>query len=313
MAEARADAVSRISDVELAWICSRKRADAERFVARQKDGIIPKHTYGVEGFADALLDTDVAAVILTGPNSTHYENVRTAFEAGKHVFVEYPPATTAKQGASLIDLARSYEKSYHVGLTYLYGGKHRRVLELCSGTEDLGKPISYQHIFCSGNPISRWYDNDELSGGMFIASLYHYIDEALDYFGDYGSFHSSYYCERNEQGIIQSDSAGIQIRFLSGCTAQLTYARGMAKPGIGNRRTIIFENGYILETGDETTIIRPGGSEILSYIDRNAVLDDTEAFIQEIQDGKIHDGTAEHAQRALVLAEDAQNKAFGHS
>jgi len=306
MAEARAQAVGRIDDLELGWICSRNKAGAGKFIEQQDAGIIPDRTPIFENYEEALSAAGVPAVILTGPNATHYDNVRSAFEAGKHVFIEYPPAITARQGASLMDLARSYNRSYHVGLTYLYGGKHRKIAELCAGDRDLGRPILYQHVFCSGNPISRWYDDDKLSGGMFISSLYHHIDEALDYFGDYESFFPSYHCTRDEDGIIQSDSASIQIAFSAGCTAQISYARGMVKPGIGNKRTIIFEKGYISEVGDDTTIIRPSGSEKLSYIDRDAVLDDTVAFVDQIQDGEIHDGTAEHAQRALILAEHAQ-------
>ena len=306
MATARTQSVAKIDGLEVGWICSRSVEGANAFIEQQDDGLIPESTRAFGEFANALGDSEVSAVILTGPNSTHYEDVRLAFEAGKNVFVEYPPAITAKQGASLMDLARSYRISYHVGLTYLYGGKHKKIAELCMGNEELGKPISYQHIFCSGNPISRWYNIDELSGGMFIGSLYHYIDEALDYFGDYEAYFASYHCKKNDQGIILSDSGSIQIAFATGCTAQLCYARGMAKPGIGNKRTIIFENGYISEIGDAAIVIHPDRSEKLDEGDRDAVLDDTAAFIDEIRAGIILDGTAEHAQRALVLAEGAQ-------
>ena len=311
MGKARAIALSKIPDVELGWICSRKTERAEEFIKQQDGGVIPNGIEVVDDYQTALQKPDVPAIIITGPNSAHHQAVLLAFKAGKHVFIEYPPAVTAKEASSLMDLARSCKRSYHVGLTHLFGGKHQRIAELCGGGHELGNPVSYQLVFCSGNPISRWYDNDDLSGGMFVSSLYHYIDEAIDYFGDYASFHATYRCERGEDGIIRGDVGSIQIEFASKCTAQITYARGMAQPGIGGRSTIIFENGYITEIDGETKVLTSSGSESLSFTDRDAVLDDTAAFIEQIREENIYDGTAEHAQKALVLAEQAQKTACG--
>ncbi len=67
-----------------------------------------------------LLDSDVAAVAIATPVSTHYDLARAALEAGKDILVEKPLTANSQQAQELIDLAERNGRIIMVGHTYEY-------------------------------------------------------------------------------------------------------------------------------------------------------------------------------------------------
>src|SRR5215218_7703799 len=59
----------------------------------------------IESYEALLADDRVDVVHLTTPNHLHYEQVKQALGAGKHVVCEKPLATTAEQSAELLERA----------------------------------------------------------------------------------------------------------------------------------------------------------------------------------------------------------------
>lgn len=70
---------------------------------------------------DDIFDNDeIDAVAIATPVSTHFELASRALESGKHVFVEKPMTSTAKEARALVDLAKKNNKICMVGHTFLY-------------------------------------------------------------------------------------------------------------------------------------------------------------------------------------------------
>ena len=69
---------------------------------------------------EALADPRIEAVAIATPPHTHYDLVRQALEAGKHVLVEKPLARTADEAAELIALADELGLVLMPGHTFLY-------------------------------------------------------------------------------------------------------------------------------------------------------------------------------------------------
>jgi predicted dehydrogenase len=70
---------------------------------------------------DAVLnDRDVEAVVIATPVSTHFDLARAALEAGKHVFVEKPLASSSAEARELVDLADGAGLVLMPGHTFLY-------------------------------------------------------------------------------------------------------------------------------------------------------------------------------------------------
>jgi predicted dehydrogenase len=111
-------------ELELALLCERDQARAEAFRAR-----VP----GVRVVAevDAVLgDPAIDAVVVATPPRTHHPIVKAALEAGKHVLVEKPLATTAADARELVELADERELVLMPGHTFVYSPAVNKVRDL---------------------------------------------------------------------------------------------------------------------------------------------------------------------------------------
>ena len=312
MAKARAAAFSRVPGGRIKIVCSRNPARGRAFLEENRvDATV------VADWRDAVVSPEIDSVVVTGPNATHEVVAIAALEAGKHVFLEYPPAVNPAAVDRIAAASCSNTRAVHVGLTHRYGAAHEAMRRLVGGTPvgiaagtsagtSMGKLVSYQRTICSGNPISRWYDDDELSGGIFVASLYHHIDETLSLAGDFDTFHASYWVDRGEDRKIRMDRGAITIDHRSGCVSNIVYARGFPKPGIGSRTLAIFEGGYMVADADGIRILEPSGQRKLEPLQNDAVYEDVLAFTSLVESGNVKDGTLESSRRTLELAAGAQ-------
>ncbi len=90
----------------------------------------------VEGDLDAALaDPRIEAVAIATPPHTHFNLVRRALEAGKHVLVEKPLARTAEESAALIGIAEQRNLTLMPGHTFLYSPSVNKVRDLIQEDE----------------------------------------------------------------------------------------------------------------------------------------------------------------------------------
>lgn len=62
----------------------------------------------------------IDAVLIVTPSGLHYEHILAALNAGKHVFVEKPLATSVEQAVEVVKLAEVKQLTLMVGHTFLY-------------------------------------------------------------------------------------------------------------------------------------------------------------------------------------------------
>jgi predicted dehydrogenase len=109
---------------DLVWLCDSDDERRAEFADR----------YGrarVTGDADELLaDEEVDAVVVATPVPMHYELAKRALQAGKHVFVEKPPAMRAGEMEELVALAGERELVLMPGHLLLYHPGVRKVKQL---------------------------------------------------------------------------------------------------------------------------------------------------------------------------------------
>ncbi|WP_433181523.1 Gfo/Idh/MocA family protein [Actinoallomurus sp. CA-150999] len=115
--------------LRLEWLCD---LDEER--ARTVLGAYT--TVRVTTSYEAVLDDPaVDAVAIATPAATHFDLVRSALEAGKHVLVEKPLTMSAAEGRKLVDLADRTGRVLMCDHTYCYTPAVRRIRELIHGGE----------------------------------------------------------------------------------------------------------------------------------------------------------------------------------
>ncbi len=74
-----------------------------------------------------LVRDDLVAVVIATPPRTHFDLTRRALEAGKHVLVEKPLATSIAEGSRLVALAEARGLVLMVGHTFLYSPATHRL------------------------------------------------------------------------------------------------------------------------------------------------------------------------------------------
>jgi predicted dehydrogenase len=86
-------------------------------------------------FDDVLADPDVDAVSIATPVVTHFDLAKRALLAGKHVFVEKPPAQSSAEADELCALAEEQELVFMPGYLLLYHAAVGKLKELIDAGE----------------------------------------------------------------------------------------------------------------------------------------------------------------------------------
>jgi len=106
---------------ELAWLCDPAEGKADEFRM-----LYPQARWA-ESFEELLADDSLDAIVIATPVPTHYELAREALQAGKHVFVEKPPAMKGAEIDELVAIAEERDLVLMPGHLLLY---HPGVLKL---------------------------------------------------------------------------------------------------------------------------------------------------------------------------------------
>jgi predicted dehydrogenase len=88
-----------------------------------------------ESYADVLDDPQVAAVAIATPAATHYDLVRAALDAGKHVLVEKPLTDSVAEAAKVVTQAAEADLTLMCDHTYCYTPAISRVKQAIADGE----------------------------------------------------------------------------------------------------------------------------------------------------------------------------------
>jgi predicted dehydrogenase len=98
----------------------------------ERHGPLESSFPGVEFFKsldDALADDEVRAAVIATPVETHAALARQALEAGRHVLVEKPLASSVADAEALADLAEEKDLTLMVGHTFLFSPRVKAIKE----------------------------------------------------------------------------------------------------------------------------------------------------------------------------------------
>ncbi|MGH2976914.1 MAG: Gfo/Idh/MocA family protein, partial [Gaiellaceae bacterium] len=122
-------------EADLTWLCDASEALRDEFGRRHPNARM------TGDFDELLAADDVEAVVIATPVPTHYPLARAALEAGKHVFVEKPPAMRAAEMEELIGLAEAGGLVLMPGHLLLYHPGVQKLKELVDSGE-LGEVLA---------------------------------------------------------------------------------------------------------------------------------------------------------------------------
>jgi predicted dehydrogenase len=153
-------------DVDLVAVADRDRRKAEAIAARY-------HVPEVVESDDALGRKDIDAVVICTPNYLHEEMSIAALEAGKHVFVERPLATSSGGAERVLAAARASDRGLVVGLPHRFRPEVAALKSFVDGGE-LGRPYAVRGSWLTrGVPALRstWRHHRAQAGGGALVDL----------------------------------------------------------------------------------------------------------------------------------------------
>jgi predicted dehydrogenase len=109
---------------DLTWICDSDEARRAEFGARYPNARV------TASFEEMVADDDLQAVVIATPVPTHHPLAKQALDAGKHVFVEKPPAMRAVEMEELVGLAEERGLVLMPGHLLLYHPGVQKLKEL---------------------------------------------------------------------------------------------------------------------------------------------------------------------------------------
>ncbi len=167
-----------IGDVHVENVRNDGRGEVVRVATASRatlDAKLPK--YGVArgslDWRDVVGDRDVDAVVVASPPHTHAEIALAALDAGKHVLLEKPMATTRRDAARIVDAAAARPRQVVLDCSC----RHARLqpkFRLVKRLVDEGRLGEVYHVhhshltrgtFIEYNPAGRWALEKEQAGG----------------------------------------------------------------------------------------------------------------------------------------------------
>ncbi|GAC1440520.1 MAG: hypothetical protein NVSMB55_05500 [Mycobacteriales bacterium] len=208
-------AIARTEGLELTAVCDPNplRTAAARELAPQ-----------VRAVEDLLMQDDVDLVIVSTPPNTHAQWALRCLAAGKSVVVEKPFCLTVEEADRQISAAADR------GLT-LAVYQNRRwdpdylALKNVVRSGQLGEVFHYESFIGGyGHPCNYWHSDEAVSGGAIYDWGSHYLDWALDLFGQEVEWVSATAHKRVWHDVTNADHSRVLLHFADGVEAEFTHS-----------------------------------------------------------------------------------------
>lgn len=145
---------------------------------------------------DELLSSGIDGVVISTPNSSHYDLTMKALNAGINVLVEKPMATTLKEADEMIALAKKKKLVLQVNQSLRFAPVYQRIKDLIDEGK-IGAPLHIRCIRASANspdktwsPGAKWFTQKKFAGGLIMDIAVHMADMMGWYFGKVNQIYS---------------------------------------------------------------------------------------------------------------------------
>lgn len=156
-------------------------------VQRSSDSALERYPFVklMRSYEELLADKSIQLVVVNTPDVTHYDFVKLALQAGKHVVVEKPFVFTVHEGEELIALAKAQKKMLCVFQNRRWDGDFLTVKQvLDSGI--LGRVVEFQSAYQRYRNYIQpgtWKERADNRVGLTYNLGSHMIDQAVTLFG----------------------------------------------------------------------------------------------------------------------------------
>src|ERR1043165_4701552 len=139
-------------------------------------------------FRELLEQPDIDAATVAAPNHLHAPMAIEALKARKHVLLEKPLATNAKDAHKIIETAKKMRRTVMVGQSYRFH-RHTQLAKILIERGDLGEVYHARCFWLRRNGIPRigsWFTQKQFAGGGCTCDLgVHMLDACLHLLNDF--------------------------------------------------------------------------------------------------------------------------------
>ena len=265
----------------------------------------------VTDLEEALAAPDVDAVSICTPHALHAPQAIRALEAGKHVLVEKPMATSVGEADRMLAAADANDRRLYVAESAVYEPLTRAVRELLD-EQTIGAPLAAS--FAQGfrapdfgyDGRRRWLTVPELGGtGTWMLHGVHSVARIRHVFGEIAAV---YLAEHHGASFRRTDLEGTMTGVLTttdGLAVSIVQSCETQVPQGFSGFVVHGESGTLHGHGETVDIIRPDG------VDRRAVETDgpnafareIEAFADYVETGRAGPTTGTSERQSLAVVE----------
>ena len=230
-------------DADVARVAAFAGRDPLALAAAAAQYEVPK-TYA--DWREMLSDPDVEAVHIVTPPDRHAEMAIAALQAGKHIFVEKPLATTTADAQAILTAAEAAGKVAGVNFVMRYDPLYQAVLAIaCGGWLGRLTHVGFENYASDeGLGNDHWFWDPIASGGIFVEHGVHFFDiigsiagaPARDVLGR---------TWKREDGTAKEDRVQALVTYENGVEASFYHA--FNRPGALEKQTahFAFERGHM--------------------------------------------------------------------
>ena len=234
--EIHGDAIAGIPEIELAALCTRTESRLADLAAK----FSVSETY--TDYTDMLANPDIDAVSVVTMWDQHTAPVLAVLEAGKHVFVEKPMASTVEDCRKMCDAAARSKGILQIGHICRFNPRYVTAKQAI----DEGKIGRIVSLSSRRNIPAAWTPEILNKIGPIVGDIIHDIDLMLWLTG--AKVERAYAQTVDVRGLKHPDIGQVMLRFDSGASATLESVWCMPEKtpfDIDERMSIIGTEGFI--------------------------------------------------------------------
>jgi predicted dehydrogenase/threonine dehydrogenase-like Zn-dependent dehydrogenase len=239
----------------------------------------------------AILDADdVDAVVIATRHDSHAELTARALEAGKHVFVEKPPAIDAA-GLAAVELAARGD-----GAGTLMVGFNRRFAPLTGELGDAlggrGPLLIHYRVNAGRIPASHWTHDPEVGGGRIVGEACHFVDFVCALTHETPDHVAAVAVENTSEP--REDTFAATLAFPGGSVASIVYS-ALGDTSLGKERVeVLGEAGAaVLDDFRTLTLHRHGSAKQIKRTRDKGHAAELDAFVKACRSGEPAQGLDE--------------------
>jgi predicted dehydrogenase/threonine dehydrogenase-like Zn-dependent dehydrogenase len=178
-------------------------------------------SYATTNYDDILNDRDVDLVLIATRHDSHAELALRALEAGKHVFVEKPLATSQEE----LDKIKAFYEGDAPDKPVLFTGFNRRfskyAVEIKKNTDKRMNPLFIRYRMNAGYiPLDHWVHEN---GGRIVGEACHIIDLATALTNSAITSICVESLTPKTEKYSESDNKAITLKYADGSVASIEY------------------------------------------------------------------------------------------